>query len=155
MDQLLFDRPGWLDWPWALRVLDQEVRVAGEEVRPAEGKVATACLVAGEPLVVTVTGGASQLTVKPSAPAAGEFVVRRLHLDLDETAVDAALEKSTLAGLFERDGWVRRPAAAMLWSYCMVFLCGKTQTRPRSSGCLVSLDGPPANCGGRRTPPIC
>ena len=104
--------------------------MTGEEVRPAEGEVASACLVAGEPLVVTVTGGASQLTVKPSAPAAGEFVVRRLHLDLDETAVDAALEKSTLAGLFERDGWVRRPAAAMLWSYCMVFLCGEDPDAP-------------------------
>ena len=38
-------------------MLDREVRVAGEEVQPAEGMVATACLVAGEPLVVTVTGG--------------------------------------------------------------------------------------------------
>jgi hypothetical protein len=45
-DQLLVDRPGWLDWPWVLRVLDQEVRVPGEEVRPAGGLVATACLVA-------------------------------------------------------------------------------------------------------------
>ena len=123
-DQLLVDRPGWLDWPWALRVLDREVRVTGEEVRPAEGMVATACLVADEPVVITVTGGESQLTVKPSAPAPGEFVARRFHLDLDETAVDVALEKSTFAGLFERDGWVRRPAAAMLWSYCLVFLCG-------------------------------
>jgi hypothetical protein len=130
VDQLSFDRPGWLDWPWVLRVLDQEVRVTGEEVRPAEGMVATACLVAGEPLVVTVTGGAGQLTVKPSAPASGEFAVRRFHLDLDETAVGAALEKSRLAGLFERDGWVRRPAAAMLWSYCLVFLCGGDPDAP-------------------------
>jgi 3-methyladenine DNA glycosylase/8-oxoguanine DNA glycosylase len=130
VDQLSFDRPGWLDWPWFLRVLDQEVRVTGEEVRLAEGQVATACLVAGEPLVVTVTGGASQLTVKPFAPAAGDFVVRRFHLDLDGAAVNAALEKSTLAGLFERDGWVRRPAAAMLWSYCLVFLCGGDPDAP-------------------------
>ena len=91
-DQLLIDRPDWLDWPWVLRVLDQEVRVAGEEVRPAESMVATACLVADDPLVVTVTGRASQLTVKPSVPALGEFVARRFHLDLDEGAVDAALE---------------------------------------------------------------
>lgn len=32
MDQLLVDSPGWLDWGWVLRVLDQEVRLAGEEV---------------------------------------------------------------------------------------------------------------------------
>ena len=69
MGQLSLDRPGWLDWPWVLRVLDQEVRVTGEKVRLAEGQVATACLVAGEPLVVTVTGGKSQLTVKPSGSA--------------------------------------------------------------------------------------
>lgn len=124
MDQLLVDRPGWLDWAWALRVLDQEVRVTGEEVRPAEGTVATACLVAEEPLVVTVTGGGGHLAVTPPAPALGEFVSRRFRLDLDENAVDTALEKSTLSRLFERDGWVRRPAAAMLWSYCLVFLCG-------------------------------
>ena len=131
MDQLLVDRPGWLDWPWALRVLDQEVRVTGEEVRPAEGMVATACLVAEEPLVVTATGRGGHLAVTPPAPALGEFVTRRFHLDLDENAVDTALEKSTLAGLLERDGWVRRPAAAMFWSYCLVFLCGGAQTRPR------------------------
>ena len=97
MDQLLVDRPGWLDWAWALRVLDQEVRVTGEEVRPAEGLVATACLVAEEPLVVTVTGGGGHLAVTPPAPALVEFVTRRFHLDLDERAVDRALERSTLA----------------------------------------------------------
>jgi 3-methyladenine DNA glycosylase/8-oxoguanine DNA glycosylase len=32
--------------------------------------------------------------------------------------------------LFERDGWVRRPAAAMLWSYCLVFLCGGDPDAP-------------------------
>ena len=64
------DRPGWLDWPWVLRVLDQEVRVTGEKVRLAEGQVATACLVAGEPLIVTVTGGTSQLTVRAVHPSA-------------------------------------------------------------------------------------
>jgi hypothetical protein len=72
MDQLLVDRPGWLDWPWVLRVLDQEVRVTGEEVRPAEGMVSTACLVAEEPPVVTVTGGESHLVVTPPAPARAE-----------------------------------------------------------------------------------
>lgn len=78
--------------------------MAGEEVRPAEGMVATAYLLADEPVVITVTGGGSQLIVQPSAPAPVEFVAHRFHLDLDETAVDAALDQSTLAGLFERDG---------------------------------------------------
>jgi hypothetical protein len=54
VDQLLVDRPGWLDWGWVLRVLDQEVRLVGEEVRPAEGIVVTPCVVADEPVVVTV-----------------------------------------------------------------------------------------------------
>jgi 3-methyladenine DNA glycosylase/8-oxoguanine DNA glycosylase len=133
-----------------LRVLDQEVRVTGEEVRPAECLVATACLVGDEPLVVTVTGGEGRLAVEPSAPALGEFVVRRFHLDLDETAVDAALEKSTLAGLLERDGWVRRPAAAMLWSYCLVFLCGGDPDAPPVQRMFAELGRP---AGHLRLPP--
>ena len=116
-DQLLVDCPGWLDWPWALRVLDQEVRVTGEEVRPAEGVVATACLVADQPLVVTVTGGESRLTVQPSAAALGEFVVRRFSPRPRPGRRGRGPGTSQLAGLFGRDGWVRRPAAAMLWSY--------------------------------------
>jgi len=39
VDELLIARPGWLDWSWALSVVDQEVRVAGEEVRPADGVI--------------------------------------------------------------------------------------------------------------------
>jgi hypothetical protein len=150
VDQLLVDCPGWLDWPWALRVLDQEVRVAGEEVQPAEGMVVTACLVADEPLVVTVTGGGNHLTVTPSAPALGEFVARRFHLDLDEAAVDAALDRSTLAGLLEEDGWVRRPAAAMLWSYCLVFLCGGDPDAPPVRRMFAELGRP---AGHLRLPP--
>jgi 3-methyladenine DNA glycosylase/8-oxoguanine DNA glycosylase len=130
VDQLLVDRPGWLDWGWALRVLDQEVRLVGEEVRPAEGIVVTPCVVADEPVVVTVIGQGSHLAVTPSSPVQGEFVARRFHLDLAETAVSAALDRSTLAGLLERDGWVRRPAAATLWSYCLIFLCGGDPDAP-------------------------
>ncbi len=150
MDQRLVDRPGWLDWAWTLRVLDQEVSVTGEEVRPAEGMVATACLVAEEPLVVTVTeapaggrrtGGGGHLAVTPPAPALGEFVTRRFHLDLDEHAVDRALG-STLARLFERDGWVRRPAAATLWSYCLVFLCGGDPDAPSVRRIFAELGRP-------------
>jgi 3-methyladenine DNA glycosylase/8-oxoguanine DNA glycosylase len=150
MDQLLVDRPGWLDWAWALRVLDQEVRVTGEEVRPAEGLVATACLVAEEPLVVTVTGGGGHLAVTPPAPALVEFVTRRFHLDLDERAVDRVLERSTLARLFERDGWVRRPAAAMLWSFCLVFLCGGDPDAPSVRRMFAELGRP---AGRLRLPP--
>jgi 3-methyladenine DNA glycosylase/8-oxoguanine DNA glycosylase len=150
VDQLLVDRPGWLDWPWALRVLDQEVRVAGEEVRPAGGTVATPYLVADEPLAVTVSGGGSHLTVTPSAPALGEFVARRFHLDLDETDVAGSLDKTTLSGLFERDGWVRRPAAATLWSYCLVFLCGGDPDAPPVRRMFAELGRP---AGHLRLPP--
>jgi 3-methyladenine DNA glycosylase/8-oxoguanine DNA glycosylase len=123
VDQLLVDRPDWFDWAWALRVLDQEVRLAGEDVRPAEGVIATPFLVADGPLIVTVAVAGSQLAVTPSAPELGELVTRRFHLDLDESAVSAAL-RSALAGVLEHDDWVRRPAAAALWSYCLIFLCG-------------------------------
>ena len=88
-------------------MLDQEVRVTGEEVRLAEGMVVTACLVANEPLVVAVTGGESQPSVKPSGPALGEFAVRRFHLDLDETAVNAALEKNP-SSVSEGVAWAAR-----------------------------------------------
>ena len=124
--------------------------MAGEEVRPADGMVSTPCLVADEPLVVTVTDGGSHLTVNPSVPATGEFVIRRFHVDLDETAVDAALEKSTLAGFLERDGWVRRPAAAMLWSYCLVFLCGGDPDAPPVQRMFAELGRP---AGHLRLPP--
>jgi hypothetical protein len=150
VDHLLVDRPGWLDWPWALRVLDQEVRLTGEEVRPAEGMVTTACLVADEPVIVSVTGTGSHLTVTPPGPALGEFVARRFHLDLDETAVAAALDRSTLAGLFQRDGWVRRPAAAMLWSYCLAFLCGGDPDAPPVRRMFAELGRP---VGHLRLPP--
>jgi hypothetical protein len=142
VDQLLVDLPGWLDWGWTLRVLDQEVRLAGEEVRPAEGMVVTPYLVADEPVTVSVTAAGSQLAVTPSAPALGEFVVRRFHLDLDEPAVSAALDRSTLAGLLERDGWVRRPAAAVLWSYCLIFLCGGDPDAPAVRRMLAELGRP-------------
>jgi 3-methyladenine DNA glycosylase/8-oxoguanine DNA glycosylase len=142
VDQLLVNRPGWLDWSWVLRVLEHEVRLAGEEVRPAEGMVLTPCLEADEPVVVTVTARGSQLAVTPSAPVLGEFVVRRFHLDLDETAVAAALERSTLAGLLERDGWVRRPAAAGLWSYCLIFLCGGDPDAPAVRRMFAELGRP-------------
>jgi len=142
VDQLLVDRPGWLDWGWVLRVLDQEVRLAGEEIRPTEGMVVTPCLVADEPVVVTVTGRGSQLAVTPSAAGLGELVVRRFHLDLDETAVSAAMDRSTLAGLLQRDGWVRRPAAAMLWSYCLIFLCGGDPGAPAVRRMFAELGRP-------------
>jgi 3-methyladenine DNA glycosylase/8-oxoguanine DNA glycosylase len=124
VDQLLVDRPGWLDWRWALTVLEQEVRQAGEDVRPAEGAIATAYPESDAPLVVTVRAAGSQLAVTPAAPGPGEHVTRRFHLDLDEAAVSAALDRSMLTGLPAPHGWVRRPAAAGLWSYCLTFLCG-------------------------------
>ena len=142
MDQLLVELPGWFDWDWALRVLDQEVRLTGEEVRPAEGVLATPCLVADEPLAVTVTGSGSHLAVTPFAPGLGEFVIRRLHLDLDETAVSAALARSTLGRLLERNGWVRRPAAAALWSYCLIFLSGGDPDAPAVRRVFAELGRP-------------
>jgi 3-methyladenine DNA glycosylase/8-oxoguanine DNA glycosylase len=142
VDQLLVDRPGWLDWGWALRVLKQEVRLVGEEVHPADGMVVTPCLVADDPLVVTVTGSGSQLAVTPAAPLVGEFVVRRFHLDLDEAAVSTALERSTLAGLLEQAGWVRRPAAAALWPYCLIFLCGGDPDAPAVRRIFAELGRP-------------
>jgi 3-methyladenine DNA glycosylase/8-oxoguanine DNA glycosylase len=142
VDHLLVGRPGWLDWSWALSVLDQEVRLTGEEVRPAGGVLATPCLLADRPLVVTVTAAGSQLAVMPSAPELGELVTRRFHLDLDEAAVSAALDRSTLAGVLEPNGWVRRPAAAALWPYCLVFLCGGDPDAPAVRQMFAELGQP-------------
>jgi hypothetical protein len=122
--QLLIERPGWLDWAWALRVLDQEVRVPGEAVDPGAGVITTPYLLADRPLTVNVTSAGNQLAVTPPLPGLGELVSRRFHIDLDEAAVSAALDGSGLRGLAENGGWVRRPAAAALWSYCLMFLCG-------------------------------
>lgn len=142
MDQLLVGRPDWLDWRWALSVLDQEVRVAGEEVRPAEGVLATPYLLADGPLAVTVRAAGSHLAVTPSAPVLGGLVTRRFHLDLDEAAVSAALDHSGLAGVLEPGGWVRRPAAAALWPYCLVFLCGGDPGAPAVRRMFADLGRP-------------
>lgn len=142
MAQLLVDRPGWLDWGWALRVLDQEVRLPGEEVRPADGVIATPYLLADEPLVVSIQAAGSHLAVRPLAPALGEFVTRRFHLDLDEMAVAVALGRSGLPGVLEPDGWVRRPAAAAFWAYCLVFLCGGDPDAPAVRQMFAELGRP-------------
>ena len=124
MYPLLVSRPGWLDWRWALTVLDQEVRLTGEDVEPTAGVIVSPCLLADQPLVVTVTAGEAGLEVLPGVPALGGLVTRRFHLDLDRAAVSAALDSSALPRMPEADGWVRRPAAAALWPYCLIFLCG-------------------------------
>ena len=54
-------------------------------------------------------------------------VVRRFHLDLDESAAGKALEASLPLSVRTRvteEGWVRRPAAVGLWPFCLVFLSG-------------------------------
>lgn len=124
MDQLMISRPGWLDWSWALNVLAREVRLTGEDVRLADGVVATPYLLADGPLAVTVGADGPHLAVTPSAPWLGELVACRFHLGLDEAAVSGALSRSELPGGIGAAGWVRRPAAAALWSYCLIFLCG-------------------------------
>ncbi len=128
--QLLIDRPGWLDWAWALRVLNQEVRVPGEAVDAGAGAITTPYLLADGPQTVTVTAAGRQLAVTPAAPGLDELVSRRFHLDLDTAAVSAALDGSGLGGLAENGSWVRRPAAAALWSYCLMFLCGGDPDSP-------------------------
>jgi hypothetical protein len=150
VDHLLLDRPGWLDWDWALSVLDQEVRLTGEEVSPAEGVISTAYLESDKPLVATVTADRSQLAVTPSAPALGGHVTRRFHLDLDESAVSAALDRSGLHSVLEPHGWVRRPAAAALWSYCLIFLCGADPDAPPVRQLFAELGRP---AGHLRLPP--
>ncbi len=128
MPEILIDRPGWLDWSWALSVLDQEVRLPGEEVRADDGLIATPCLLSSKgddrPVAVTVRSSGPGLAVTPARPALAAWVTRRFHLDLDTEAVGAALART---GLFDTEGpvrWVRRPAAAGLWPFCLAYLCG-------------------------------
>ncbi len=124
MPEILIDRPGWLDWSWALSVLDQEVRLPGEEVRAADGLIATPCLLGDQPVPVTVRSRGPGLAVTPAQPALAGQVSGRFHLELDPEAVSVALART---GLFA-DGapvrWVRRPAAAGLWPFCLAYLCG-------------------------------
>jgi hypothetical protein len=124
MAELALKRPGWLDWNWALSVLDQEVRQPGEDVRPADGVIATPYLQSDQPVVVTVRARGDHLVLTPSDGALAGQVARRFHLNLDERAVTAALGSAALPGLAEPGDWMRRPAAADLWSYCLTFLCG-------------------------------
>jgi hypothetical protein len=121
------DLPGWLDWTWTLRVLESEVLVTGEVVRRDTGTLVTSCVVDDEPVAVTVRQIAGRLSVTPDDAAVVRAVVRRFHLDLDRRAVGEALEASlpySVRADVAGDGWVRRPAAAGLWPFCLVFLSG-------------------------------
>ena len=152
VDQLVVARPSWLDWSRALRALDQEIRQPGEHVRPDEGTVTTPCLLADRPLAVTVTSNGDTLVVSPSTPGLAELVTRRFHLDLDWSAVSAAFDRSGLVDVLEPNTWVRRPAAADFWSYCLTFLCGGDPDAPsvrrlfaelgQSAGELAMAPGP-------------
>jgi hypothetical protein len=123
----MLDLPRWLDWTWALRVLESEILVTGETVRRETGTLITSCVVDDEPVAVTVRQAHGRLSVTPDDAAVAHAVVRRFHLDLDVTGAGKALEASLpypvrtgVAG----EGWVRRPAAAGLWPFCLVFLSG-------------------------------
>jgi hypothetical protein len=123
----VLDLPGWLDWNWALGQLENQVPVAGEVVRRDSGTLITPYLVDDEPVAVTVRASGGRLSVAPGDAAVARVVTRRFHLDLDGPAVAKALEASLPHCVPPRTadgGWVRRPAAAGLWPYCLVFLSG-------------------------------
>jgi 3-methyladenine DNA glycosylase/8-oxoguanine DNA glycosylase len=108
-------------------MLESEVLVTGEVVRREAGTLITSCVVDDEPVAVTVTQAGGRLSVAPDDGAVVHAIVRRFHLDLDGRAVEKALEASLPPSVRTRaadEGWVRRPAAAGLWPYCLVFLSG-------------------------------
>jgi 3-methyladenine DNA glycosylase/8-oxoguanine DNA glycosylase len=125
VDRSTVPLPGWLDWHWALAVLDAETRVPGELVRPAQQLISTPALLAGGPAEVTVKVNGDRLVIIPAAAA--DAVRQRFHLGLDQRAVSAALERAELPGLTTGTGtgWVRRPAASSLWAYLLVYLSGQ------------------------------
>jgi len=123
----VLELPGWLDWTWALSVLESEVLVTGEVVNRAAGTLITSCAPDDEPVAVTVRKADGRLLVTPGDAAVVRAVVRRFHLDLDRQAVEQALDASLPRFVPARTadaGWVRRPAAAGLWPYCLIFLSG-------------------------------
>jgi hypothetical protein len=117
--------PGWLDWRWALAVIDAETRVPGELVRPAEQLISTPVLLPDGPAEVTVKMNGDRLVIIPAAAAGA--VRQRFHLGLDHRAVSAALGRAALPELSvgAGTGWVRRPAASSLWAYLIVYLSGQ------------------------------
>jgi len=99
----------------------------------------TPYLLADGPQGVTVTSSGDNLAVSPSADGLAELVTRRFHLDLDASAVTAAFERSALTDVLEPNAWVRRPAAADLWSYCLIFLCGANPDAPSVTKLFAEL----------------
>lgn len=109
---MLLPRPHWLSWTWALRVIDLDLRLPGEQV----GAGTVTWSAGGATTTVTSTGDALDVTGDVDAAAA------RFHLDLDATAVDAACDRAGLSQAVPR--WVRRPRCADLWTFCAAYVCG-------------------------------
>jgi 3-methyladenine DNA glycosylase/8-oxoguanine DNA glycosylase len=140
VDRLTVARPGWLDWRWALAVLDREARVPGEMISLA-GQ--SASLLTDGAAGLTVGVNRDRLVIIPGAAA--DAVRLRFHLGLDEQAVWAALERAALPELATGSGagWVRRPAACSLWAYLLVYLSGEDADGPAVSRMFAEL-GPGA-----------
>jgi 3-methyladenine DNA glycosylase/8-oxoguanine DNA glycosylase len=119
--------PDWFDWQLALKIIDRELRVPGETINLAGGRIVTPCRLADVPALLALeadvlSGGARWLEVRPPTEAAAQHAVDRFHLDLDAQAVSAALDRTGLP--LPDKGWLRRPAAAALWPYLLCYLAG-------------------------------
>lgn len=116
--------PSWLAWPRAVALLDRQVRVPGEVVDVAGGVVAWS--LAGSALRVCADHGELRVDTTAEPAVAAAAVRSRFHLDLDAAAVTAALDD--VAGM--SSDWVRRPAAASCWAFCVSYLCGGNPDAP-------------------------
>ena len=167
---LELSRPTWLDWRWALAVIDGDLRLPGERVSVdgddgdgggGGGLVATPYLIDG-PLDVALRADEDTIYVDPPAAEVSAHVSQRFHLDLDVAAVTAAMERAGLGALSvgPGSGWVRRPAAAALWPYCLMHLCGGRPDDPavvrifRDLDCYQVLPSPSAVLSAGRQPLI-
>ncbi len=135
-DELPLALPGWLDWRWALRRLEAGVMLPGEAVRPEDGVVRTALRAAGGPQVARVHLAGGRLCLTPGEQGLAEWAEGRFHLGLDAGEVALSLER---AGLEPLGPCLRRPAAAGLWPFCLMFLCGGDLDAPHSRAIYAEL----------------
>jgi hypothetical protein len=126
VEQIRLPLPPWLDWPWALRTLTNEVRVPGERVDLLAGQLDWVHEGADRPIVISVTTADGHLQIRSDGNLreTTEAVRSRFHLDLTPEDVTEALGMAGIPVLEGGASWTRKPAAASGWAYSITYLAG-------------------------------
>jgi 3-methyladenine DNA glycosylase/8-oxoguanine DNA glycosylase len=120
----------WLDWPSTLAGLEKALAEPGEIVRAAEGSVSSLYDAPAGPQVVPVSLQDGFLVVDPGDLWTRDAVAQRFHLKLEMADIVRRMEEGGFGALASSAGWVRHPAAASVWAYCVAFLRGDTADSP-------------------------